>query len=207
MTATLVLRGAGRIQGLSARLGWDERVVEPVGMQPGALVQDQGGLVLSPRPGTVDAVLLGLREHGFLGEGDVATVTFRALRTGEAGIRLAGLVLRDAANRTVPSADVALSSRLERPAETLLLAPAPNPLRGEVTLTFALSEPGPAELVVYGVDGRRVRTLASGWHEAGVHRAVWDARDEGRRPVAPGVYYARLTAGGRRFTAAMVRLR
>jgi trimeric autotransporter adhesin len=207
VTATLVLRGAGRIQGLSARLAWDARIVEPLGMRPGALVLDQGGLVLSPRPGTVDAVLLGRRERGIVGQGEVATVTFRALRTGEAGIQLAALVLRDAANRTIPTAEVTLSSRPERPAETVLLAPSPNPLRAEVTLTFALAEPGPVELVVYGVDGRHVRGLAGGWREAGVYRAVWDARDDRGRPVAPGVYYARFTGGGRRLTATMVRLR
>jgi hypothetical protein len=116
-------------------------------------------------------------------------------------------VLRDAKNRDLPPGDVTLSNRLERPRETLLLPPVPNPLRGAVALTFALAEPGPAELVVYGVDGRRVRALVSGRLEAGVHRAVWDARDDGHRPVPPGVYYARLTAGDRRFTATMVRLR
>ena len=207
VTASLVLRGAGRIQGLSVRLGWDAEVVEPVETRAGALALEQGGLVLAPCPGTVDAVLLGRRATGFLGEGEVATVTFRARRAGVAGLRIAGLVLRDAENRDLPPGDVTLSNRLERPRETLLLPPAPNPLRGAVALTFALAEPGPAELVVYGVDGRRVRALVSGRLEAGVHRAVWDARDDGHRPVPPGVYYARLTAGGRRFTTALVRLR
>ena len=90
---------------------------------------------------------------------------------------------------------------------TALLAPAPNPLAGEATLTFALADPGEVELAVYGVDGRRVCVLASGWREAGLHHAMWDGRDDGRRPVAPGVFHVRLSAAGRRFTQKVAYLR
>ena len=207
VTATLGLRAGARIQGFSAHLAWNANVVQPVEMQPGGFIESQGGIVLAPRPGTVDAVLLGLRPHGIEGEGTVATVTFRVLRTGDPGIRIATLVARDAANRTLGPEEITQSGTLERPLHTVLLAPTPNPLRGEARLTFALSEPGEVELVVYGVDGRRVRVLASGWRAAGLYHAEWDGRDESRRSIAPGVYYARLTAGGRRFTQKMVYLK
>lgn len=207
VTATLRLKGAGRIQGFSAQLAWNAGVVEPVEMRSGQFIEGQGGLLLSPRLGTVDAALLGWRERGIAGEGLVASLSFRVLRSGDAAIRLAKLVARDAANQPVEPGEIAQSSRLERPLETALLAPSPNPLRGDAALTFALSEPGVVELVVYGVDGRRVRALVSGWREAGLYHTPWDGRDETRQPVAPGVYYLQLSAEGRRFTRTMVYLR
>jgi hypothetical protein len=207
VTVTLGLRAGARIQGFSARLGWNAGVVEPLVMQSGGFIENQGGVVLTPQPGTVDAALLGLRARGIEGEGTVATVTFRALRTGDAGIRIANVVARDAANRPLGPGDITQSGQLERPLQTLLLAPTPNPLQGEARLTFALSEPGEAELVIYGVDGRRVRVLASGWRDAGLYHVTWDGRDESHRSIGAGVFYARLTAGGRRYTQKLVYLK
>jgi len=207
VTATLGLKAAGRMQGFSARLAWNSAVVEPIEMRSGRFIEGQGGLVLAPRLGIVDAALLGLRDGGIAGEGDVATLTFRVLRAGDAGIRLDQVIARDAANQPILPAEIAQSSRLETPLETTLFAPAPNPLRGAAALTFALAGPGAVDLAVYSVDGRRVRTLVSGRREAGVYHAVWDGRDDERRSVAPGIFYAHLSAGGRQFTKKMVYLR
>jgi len=46
------------------------------------------------------------------------------------------------------------------------------------------------------VDGRRVRTLASGASGAGPHDLVWDARDESGHRAPAGLYWTRLTAAG-----------
>jgi hypothetical protein len=207
VTATLRLKGAGRIQGFSAQLGWNTGVVEPIGAHSAGFIESQGGVVLSPRPGTVDAALLGLRETGISGEGVVASVTMRVLRTGDPGLRVAKLVARDAGNHPIQLGEITSSSRLDRPLETMLLAPSPNPLRGDAALSFALAQPGGAELVIFGVDGRRVRSLASGWHDAGLYHVVWDGRDESGSATAPGVYYARLSAAGRQFTRKLVYLK
>ena len=207
VTATLRLRGAGRIQGFSAQLGWNASVVRPLAMQSSRFIEAQGGVVLSPRPGAVDAALLGARSQGMAGDGIVAMVTFEVLRAGDAAIRLAGVVARDPANRPIATEEVQQTSRPEPPGQTLLFAPTPNPFRGRGTLTFSLAEPGPVELSMYSVDGRRVRTLASGPREAGVFHITWDGADDGNRPVAPGVFYARLSAAGRQFTKRLVYLR
>ena len=67
--------------------------------------------------------------------------------------------------------------------------------------------PTDAELAIYSVDGRRVRTLARGPLAAGSYHFTWSGDDDDHRPVAPGVYYARLTAGTARFTYELVQLR
>src|SRR5262249_54732846 len=64
--------GEGGVQGLSAELSWNDAVAEPVGTAGGDWLEAQKGIVLSPRPGTVDAVLLGARAVGLEGEGALA---------------------------------------------------------------------------------------------------------------------------------------
>jgi hypothetical protein len=207
VTARLSLHAAGRIQGFSAQLGWDATVVEPVEVRSSGFVEGQGGVLLLPGPGAADAALLGLREVGMSGEGEVATVTLRALRTGDPAIGLAKLIARDASNQPIPLGEVSAASRLDPPAQTILLAPTPTPFRGRATLSFALARPGSAELTIYSIDGRRVRTLARGWHDAGLYHVAWNGESENRAPVAPGVYYVQLSAEGRRYTKKLVCLR
>jgi hypothetical protein len=134
-------------------------------------------------------------------------VGFRVLRAGSPGFRLARLEARDAANRPIGAEGIEATVRPERPLETLLLAPAPNPSSGAAGLVFSLASAGAVELTVYGVDGRRVRTLVREGREAGVYREAWDGRDDGRHAVGSGVFYIRLVAGGRRFTRMLVLLK
>jgi hypothetical protein len=207
--ATLWMRGGGGTQGFSAALGWDTTVVAVEGMDSGRWVEGQGGVVLTPDRGVVDAALLGVRGTGFVGEGVVARVRFRGLRAGPAGIELKRVKARDAANRERGEEEVTVSVEAARPGRTALLGARPNPARGPegTELEFALAERGPVELAIYGVDGRRVRTLLREERAAGVYRTAWDGRDEAGRRAGSGVYYARLTAGGRRFTHTLVRVR
>ena len=77
------------------------------------------------------------------------------------------------------------------------LAPVvPNPMRDRLAIAFSLARPVRVTLAIYGLDGRRVRTLADGSLPAGPHALSWDGRDDRGRPVASGVYFCRLAAGG-----------
>jgi len=91
--------------------------------------------------------------------------------------------------------DVAQSSPTPR---ELALAAYPNPFNPKTTLRFALEEPGRAELAIYGVNGRRLRTLLSEPLPAGEHRVNWDGRDDAGRELPSGVYLARVTKGAMR---------
>ena len=203
----LDLAGAGRVQGISAELAWDASVAEPVSMTSSGWVEGQGGVVLSPRLGTVDAALLGARSRGLSGTGTLARFTFVARRVGDPSLRLARALARDAANR--PLGDGVFASLVEAgvPTRTLLLAPTPNPSQGDASLAFALAARGDVDLAVYSVDGRRVRTVARGVLEPGSYRFDWKGDDDARRAVAPGVYYAQLTANGKRWSRTIVHLR
>jgi hypothetical protein len=188
--------GTGRMQALSVGLSWDPMVVEPVGHSAGDVVLAQGGLVFSPAPGTVDGASFAGAGNGLVGEGDFAIVRFRVKKAGDARIDVARIEGRDVENREV-EVPFALS-RIQAKAYTTAFAPAmPNPFNQRTTFRFTLAKSGRADLEVYSVDGRRVRTLTSGVREAGEFSLEWDGRDDAGRGLSEGVYFARLvTAQG-----------
>jgi hypothetical protein len=71
----------------------------------------------------------------------------------------------------------------------------PNPMPGRTAFSFALPAAGVAELAVYDLRGRRVRSFGQRDLEQGQHQVTWDGRDERGATVASGVYLARLVVG------------
>ncbi|MEZ4651285.1 MAG: FlgD immunoglobulin-like domain containing protein [Candidatus Eisenbacteria bacterium] len=84
-------------------------------------------------------------------------------------------------------------------ARTTLFQNSPNPFNPHTSIRFQLANSGPAELAVFDVSGRKVRTLVKGNLDAGDHAVTWDGMDEAGRPLASGVYWTQLTADGRTF--------
>ncbi len=82
----------------------------------------------------------------------------------------------------------------------------PNPFVREARIGFSLAHASEVDVSVFGVDGRRVRTLMWGPAAAGPHELRWDGRDAGGRPVAPGIYFLRLAQGERAETRRLVKL-
>jgi hypothetical protein len=91
------------------------------------------------------------------------------------------------------------------PAAGVALSPAsPNPTSGPARMTFDLPPNARAEIVVFDVTGRRVRTLLDR-NTAPVQGTVtWDARDQRGAPVPSGVYFVKLTSQGRILTRKVV---
>ena len=83
------------------------------------------------------------------------------------------------------------------PRAPVLLASRPNPFNPGTTIDFRLPATGRAVLTIHDAAGRRVRALLDAVLPAGAHGVAWRGDDDGGRPVAAGVYLARLrTAGG-----------
>ena len=77
---------------------------------------------------------------------------------------------------------------------SVLALSAPTELAGgSVSLSFAMPAAGRAELAIYDIAGRRVATLVDRGMPAGTHEVTWSGAGAGGRPVASGVYFARLT--------------
>jgi hypothetical protein len=80
----------------------------------------------------------------------------------------------------------------------------PNPLHSRTTIRYDMRTEGDAEIVVYDVSGRLVRTLLRGLVKAGYHEVIWDGRDDSGNPVASGVYLYRMRAGDQAETRRMI---
>jgi hypothetical protein len=106
-----------------------------------------------------------------------------------------------------PAPGVADPLATNLPREVWLGRAAPNPMQNGCALRFDLPRASQVTLAIYDQQGRHVRTLAGGEHSAGEHTARWDGRDGCGRPVASGLYFARLEVEGRRLTQRFVTVR
>ncbi len=79
------------------------------------------------------------------------------------------------------------------PTEYALHQNYPNPFNPSTQIRFALPQSGEVSLRIFNSAGQLVRTLVSGEYSPGLYNVTWDARDDGERPVASGLYLYRLT--------------
>jgi hypothetical protein len=71
----------------------------------------------------------------------------------------------------------------------------PNPFRERVGIVLRLPSAATVLVSVFDVQGRQVRSSASGTLSPGEHVLVWDGRDDAGRMLPSGVYLARVQAG------------
>ena len=149
-------------------------------------------IVREPSPGTweirVNAPLVPLGPQGY-------------------AIHVAGAVSTpDVALEDEPSGDAAVARTVAPQAahEIRFDAPRPNPFASATTFELALPRAERVTLAIFDVTGRAVATLADEPLAPGRHTFSWDGRDAQRRRVAPGAYFARLTAGDDRITRKVV---
>jgi hypothetical protein len=124
--------------------------------------------------------------------------------------RLSRLLLLDGEHADIPVADVttAVASGGALPQRLRLQPNYPNPFNPATTLEIAVpAAAGNLRLEIFDVLGQRVATLVDGDLAPGLHRLRWEGRDLRGRPVASGVYYARLVGEGVRHVHPMLLLR
>jgi subtilisin family serine protease len=71
----------------------------------------------------------------------------------------------------------------------------PNPFNPKTTISFSLPEAGRAQVVIYDLKGRRVRTLVDDVLPAQTHQVSWTGDDDKGHSVAAGVYFYKVTSG------------
>jgi hypothetical protein len=80
----------------------------------------------------------------------------------------------------------------------------PNPFAGATELRVGLPANSDVSIDVFDVAGRRVRTKAFVRQQAGWRTIPFDGRDDRGRSLASGVYFYRVSAGGKTVTNKMV---
>jgi len=73
----------------------------------------------------------------------------------------------------------------------------PNPFTTEITFQFTIKETAQAELFVYNLSGKLVKTLISKKLKGGNFIIKWDGFDKGNKPCKPGPYIAYLKVNGK----------
>ena len=91
----------------------------------------------------------------------------------------------------------------DEPQELAFAIEGAMPTRGHVHMHFALPEAGEVEVAIFDVNGRRAETLARGRYAAGRHSLAWSPGGASKS----GVYFARMTAGGRTIVRRIIALR
>jgi len=83
----------------------------------------------------------------------------------------------------------------------------PNPFNPTTKIGYTMLTDGIAEIAIYDVRGRRVRTLVHGIAAAGYKEVVWDGRNDSGGRVVSGVYLYQLRTGSVVETKKMVMLK
>jgi hypothetical protein len=101
----------------------------------------------------------------------------------------------DASNDTLNKIIVPAAAIGETPAAITtsgLFIISPNPTGNEIELSYQLSQRCPMNLCIYDVNGRLVRTLATGLKGPGKENLIWNKRGDNGRTVDAGVYFLHL---------------
>ena len=71
----------------------------------------------------------------------------------------------------------------------------PNPFNPVTNITYDIPEVSNVSLEIYNVMGQKVRTLASGVHEPGRYRVMWNATNDFGEGLSSGMYIYKIQAG------------
>jgi hypothetical protein len=73
----------------------------------------------------------------------------------------------------------------------------PNPFNPSTTISFSIPTKTTVKIRMYNIKGQLVKELFNDSLERGLHRVVWDGRDSNGNEVGSGVYFYRLSTGGK----------
>ncbi len=106
------------------------------------------------------------------------------------------VVSTDSGRSIQPLTTKTLASPTQYPTTFALYQNYPNPFNGGTKIDYDIPDVEGklkiAYLFVYDILGRKVKTLASGEHEAKRHTVFWDGTNDDGRTVATGVYFYQL---------------
>ena len=82
------------------------------------------------------------------------------------------------------------------PARVELAQAYPNPFSSSAAIPYQVKKESDVQVTIYDILGRAVKTFNIGQQAVGLHRVLWDGRNDLGERVASGVYFCGLHAGG-----------
>ena len=83
----------------------------------------------------------------------------------------------------------------------------PNPSRGDLWIDFGARAIDAHGATIFDAAGRMIRSIDAGAGGGGTPAARWDGCDAAGTRMQPGVYFARITGGGRTESLKLVLIR
>ena len=75
----------------------------------------------------------------------------------------------------------------------------PNPFNAETVIEYQLPKASEVEISIFNLQGQKVAALVKCYRQAGIHKIIWNGKDESGRQVASGVYLYQLKIGNHQF--------
>lgn len=95
------------------------------------------------------------------------------------------------------------NSNLAAPLTFALKQNYPNPFNPETVIEFHLPAISNVKLNIFNIQGQLIRSLENNIRPAGIHKVIWDSRNESGVKVGSGIYFYQIQAtseSGKRFT-------
>jgi len=73
----------------------------------------------------------------------------------------------------------------------------PNPFQTNTNIVFQLKANSTVGISIYNSKGQLVKVLTPTIYQKGGHQLVWNGRDDGNQLLPAGIYFARISAGGK----------
>ncbi len=98
------------------------------------------------------------------------------------------------------------SERLS-PVETKLYENYPNPFNDNTSINFDLFENSKVKIEINNINGKKVKTLINGEMSHGLHKIIWDGKNDKNKLLPPGIYFYTLNTGKEILSGKMIILR
>lgn len=72
----------------------------------------------------------------------------------------------------------------------------PNPFNPSTTIELSINNPGKTSLSIYNLRGQKVRSLIDDHMVSGLHKVVWNGKDDQGKEVGSGIYLIRMESKG-----------
>lgn len=73
----------------------------------------------------------------------------------------------------------------------------PNPFNPSTTIEFSIQSDSKVELLIYNINGQKIKTLVSDQLTVGQHSIIWNGEDNNEKSVSSGIYFYKLNVNGK----------
>ncbi len=81
------------------------------------------------------------------------------------------------------------------PTEFELAQNYPNPFSSETVIAYKLNKPSEVSAKIYDILGREIKKFETGYRENGIHKLVWDGKNNFGEKITKGIYLYRVQVG------------